>query len=130
MTLMQRSIAIFTAVVFSAGSSYGQAGGSAVPFLLISPDARASAMGDIGTALADNLYAVHWNPAGLGFQEGRQVALSFSKWLPQFNADLFYSYGTFGQYVEDLDGFVAANLIYMNLGEFIGAELTECVTVL
>jgi hypothetical protein len=119
MTLMQRSIAIFTAVVFSAGSSYGQAGGSAVPFLLISPDARASAMGDIGTALADNLYAVHWNPAGLGFQEGRQVALSFSKWLPQFNADLFYSYGTFGQYVEDLDGFVAANLIYMNLGEFM-----------
>ena len=48
----------------------------------------------------------------------RQVSLTFSKWLPQFNADLFYSYGTIGQYFEDLDGTVAFNFIFMNLGEF------------
>lgn len=119
MTLMQRGIAIAAIALATVGSAYGQAGGSAVPFLLISPDARASAMGDIGTALADNVNAVHWNPAGLGYQTGKQVALSFSKWLPQFNADLFYSYGTYGQYIEGLDGFLAASIIYMNLGEFM-----------
>jgi len=104
--------------LLTATASYGQAGGAAVPFLLIAPDARASGMGEVGTAIADNIYAVFWNPAGLGFQQTRQVGLSFSKWLPQFNADLFYSYGTYGQYLEALDGTIAATFIFMNLGEF------------
>lgn len=107
---------------------------SAVPFLMISPDARASGMGEVGTAIADDVNAIYWNPGGLGFldyfdygytfdEEGtktpfRQVALSFSPWLPQFNADLYYSYGTIAQHVEELDGTVAFNLIFMNLGEF------------
>lgn len=112
-----------------------QAGGSAVPFLLISPDARSSGRGETGTAIADDINAIYWNPAGLGFldyfdksknaigdEEGyipyKQVALSFSPWLPQFNADLFYSYGTIGQFFESLDGTVAFNFVFMNLGEF------------
>jgi hypothetical protein len=110
---------------------FAQAGGAAVPFLLISPDARSSGMGEVGTAIADDINAVYWNPAGLGFhdyyenpadpddlQEYRQLALSYSKWLPQFNADLFYSYATYGQYIEALDGTVAGSFIFMNLGEF------------
>lgn len=48
----------------------------------------------------------------------RQIGLSFSKWLPQFNADLYYAYGSYGQFVESLDGVVAENLVFMNLGEF------------
>lgn len=110
-----------------------QAGNSAVPFLLISPDARASGMGEVGTAIADDINAVYWNPGGLGFLDYfpsynaygedeyipyRQVALSFSPWLPQFNADLFYSYGTYAQFFEELDGTLAFNFVFMNLGEF------------
>lgn len=118
---------------FTTGANlFAQAGGAAVPFLLISPDARGSGMGEVGTAIADDINAVFWNPAGLGFHgyledeyktesdrtPYRQVSLTFSKWLPQFNADLFYSYGTIGQYFEELDGTVAFNFIFMNLGEF------------
>lgn len=95
-----------------------QAGGAAVPFLLISPNSRSSGMGDVGTGLADDINAIYWNPGGLAFQADRQASLSFSKWLPQFNADLFYSYGAYGQYVEELEGTVAFNFILMNLGEF------------
>ncbi len=95
-----------------------QTGGSAVPFLLISADARACGMGEVGTAMADNLNAIYWNPGGLGYQDKQQVAINFSRWLPQFNTDLYYSYGAYGQYVEALDGMVAANFILMNLGEF------------
>ncbi|MCK5743014.1 MAG: PorV/PorQ family protein [Chlorobi bacterium] len=109
-----------------------QAGGAAVPFLLISPDARGSGMGEVGTAIADDINAVFWNPAGLAFHDFydnsfdpeaelvpfRQAALSFSKWLPQFNADLYYSYGTIGQYFENLDGMLALNFTFMNLGKF------------
>lgn len=119
MTYLQRGAAALVTLVLATAHMYGQTSvSSAVPFLLISPDARASAMGDVGTALADNINAVHWNPGGLGFQSSRQISLSYSKWLPQFNADLFVSYGTYGQYVEDLDGTIAASIIYMNLGEF------------
>jgi len=113
---------------------FAQAGSSTVPFLLISPDARTSGMGEAGTAIADDINAIYWNPAGLGFLDYfpkknpfdedeelrpfRQVALSFSPWLPQFNADLFYSYGTIGQYFDFLQGTVVFNFIFMNLGEF------------
>ncbi len=116
---------------FSTNVAKSQAGGAAVPFLLISPDARASGMGEVGTAIADDINAIYWNPAGLGFHDyfvnptnpddyspWRQIAFAFSRWLPQFNADLFYSYGTFGQFFEELDGTVAANFTFMNLGEF------------
>lgn len=99
-------------------SLHAQAGGAAVPFLLISPNARANAMGDVGTGVADDIYAIHWNTAGLAFQEKRQIAVSYSRWLPQFNADLDYGQATYGQYVESLGGYVAANFIFMNLGEF------------
>lgn len=111
-----------------------QAGGSAVPFLLIAPDARASGMGEAGTAIADDINAIWWNPGGLAFLDYfetfddfgdpldlvpyRQVSLSFSPWLPQFNADLFYSYGTYGQHIDAIDGTVAFNFVFMNLGEF------------
>lgn len=113
-----RAITLVVVVGSTSSALFAQAGGSAVPFLLISPDARASGMGECGTAVADNLYAVHWNTGGLGFQHDQQVALSFSRWLPQFNADLFYSYGTYGRYFKELDGMVAANFILMNLGQF------------
>lgn len=120
-------------VGYTGAEVFAQAGGSSVPFLLISPDARASGMGETGTAIADDINAVYWNPGGLAFLDYfpsnieneeeeavpyRQVALAYSPWLPQFNADLFYSYGTFGQYVEDMDGTLAFNFVFMNLGEF------------
>ncbi|MFY8162178.1 MAG: PorV/PorQ family protein [Candidatus Kapaibacteriota bacterium] len=130
---------IMTTLAFLPITSYSQAGGAAVPFLLISPDARASGMGEVGTAMADDINAVYWNPAGLGFLDYfasgnkykddadvpfRQVAIAFSPWLPQFNADLYYSYGTIGQHFDELDGTVAFNFVFMNLGEFTRTDVT------
>lgn len=117
-TVKRWTFAAVLMTAFSSVSLFAQAGGAAVPFLLISPDARSSGMGDVGTAIADNVNAIHWNTGGLAFQQKRQVALSFSRWLPQFNADLFYSYATYGQYIKDLDGTIALNFILMNLGQF------------
>lgn len=131
---MGRIIALSLILIMTGTKLYSQAGGSAVPFLMISPDARSSGMGEVGTAIADDINAVFWNPAGLGFHDYiektsdfrsepiidpyQQISLSFSKWLPQFNADLYYSYLTLGQYVDQLNGTVGVNLIYMHLGEF------------
>ena len=123
-------ILVIVSIFIANNMLFAQAGGSSVPFLRIAPDARSSGMGETGVAIADDANSVYWNPGGLGFldyfNEGddytdpelyRQVTLSFSPWLPQFNADLYYSYGTYAQYIEDV-GTIAVNLMFMNLGEF------------
>lgn len=93
---------------------------TAVPFLLIAPDARASGMGDVGTAIADNVEALYWNPAGLAFQTGKQVSLTHSYWLPQFNSDLFYDYLAFKWGDEEkFGGTIGASITFLNLGEFL-----------
>ena len=100
---------------------YAQVGGAAVVFLKIEPDSRAAGMGNAGVALADNASANFWNPAGLAFQEGTELGLTHSNWLPEFNAGLFYEYlmakksipgwGTFGGHVT-----------YLFLGEHEGRD--------
>ncbi len=93
---------------------------TAVPFQLISPDARSSGMGDVGTGIADNANAIYWNPSGLAFQTGKEVVLTHSQWLPQFNSDLYYEYATFKwNNEESFGGTIGAQIIFLNLGKFI-----------
>ncbi len=95
------------------------AASTAVPFLLISPGARASAMGESGAATADDASAIFWNPAGLSFQKGMELSLSHSNWLPMFQvSDLFYEYANFKMSIPEISGTVGAALTFLNLGEF------------
>ena len=98
---------------------YAQGGETAVPFLLLAPDSRFGGMGESGTGLADNSAAIFWNPGGIGFLTGKEVSITHSNWLPQFNLDLFYDYLTYRQYVESLNGSITASVTYMNFGEFV-----------
>ena len=94
-------------------------GESAVPFLLIAPNARADAMGESGTGLGDDAAANFWNPAGLAFQVGQEVSLTHSAWLPQFQqSDLFYDYLAYRNYIDDIGGTFGASITYLSLGEF------------
>lgn len=141
-------IAVFALFGLIKVDSFGAANaGSAVPFLLITPDSRATGMGDIGTGVADDINAVFWNPAGLGFKSYinpeaefeedlipyRQVSLSFTKWLPQFNADLFYNSAAVGHYFKEINGTVALSFVFMNMGEFtqtndMGTEIGKFIS--
>ncbi len=129
---------LIAALGLNGSELLAQAGGSAVPFLTISPDARASGRGETGTGIADDINAVYWNPAGLGYFDYKpqqseydepeyepfsQVALAFSPWLPQFHADLYYSNGTYGRFIEKLNGTLAFNFVLMNLGEFTYTDI-------
>lgn len=92
---------------------------TAVPFLLISPSSRNSAMGEAGVAIADDVSAVFWNPAGLGFQKGMEMSLNHSNWLPQFQqSDLFFEYASYKMDLPSTGGTIGAALTYLNLGEF------------
>lgn len=102
--------------IFSGPVAKAQVGQTAVPFLLIAPDSRATARGYTGVALANNPSAVFWNPAGLAFQEGTAISITHSQWLANFNADLFYDYLVAAHHVEGVGTF-GAHITYLNLGE-------------
>ncbi|HJM47365.1 MAG: PorV/PorQ family protein [Candidatus Marinimicrobia bacterium] len=87
-------------------------------FLLISPGARAGGMGEANVAVADDAYASYWNPAGLGFLEGSELAMMHVNWLPNLADDLYYDFFAFRRHVPNLGTF-GGHLIYLSLGEQI-----------
>ncbi len=92
---------------------------TAVPFLLIAPDSRASGMGETGVAIADNVWAIFWNPGGLAFQQGSEIGLTHTNWLPGLGlSDLWIAHMAYKQPMEELDGVVSGQITYLNLGEF------------
>lgn len=97
-------------------TAMAQIGGSAVVFLRIEPDSRASGMGNAGVALSDDVNAMYWNPAGLGFQRGTEIGITHANWLPAFNANLFYEYGAIKTHLNGI-GTVGAHITFLNLGE-------------
>ncbi|MCS7082772.1 MAG: type IX secretion system outer membrane channel protein PorV [Bacteroidetes bacterium] len=93
-----------------------QPGMAAVPFLQIEPDSRAAGMGNTGVAVADNVAAIFWNPAGLAFQQGVEASITHAQWLPQFKTDLFYDY-LVGKFRLPNWGTFGAHVTFLNLGE-------------
>lgn len=104
-------------------SAQAQVGITAVPFLQIEPDSRATGMGNTGVAVADNASAIFWNPAGLAFQNQNQISVTHANWLPAFNADLFYDY-LVGTYYVDGIGTIGGHITFLNLGEQIRTDET------
>lgn len=95
---------------------------TAVPFLTISPDARAGAMGDVGAATTPDVYSLHWNPAKLAFLTDRSsVSLSYSPWLKNLVPDIDFGYLSYSQQVGERNR-VGASLRYFSLGNI---QLTD-----
>ena len=85
-------------------------------FLLISPGARAGGMGEAQVAVANDVYASYWNPAGLAFLQGSELALMHVNWLPNLADDLYYEFLAFRKHFPYL-GTLGGHVIYLNLGE-------------
>ena len=100
----------------TAGAGTAAAQSASVLFLQIEPDSRSAGMGNAGVAVADNAYALFWNPAGLAFQRGVEASLTHSTWLPEFDAGLYYEY-LVGKYHVDNIGTFGAHVTFLNLGE-------------
>src|SRR6516165_1088942 len=63
---------------------------TAVPFLMISPDARAGGMGDLGVATSPDVSSIHWNPAKLAFiEKDAGFAVSYTPWLRSLVNDIY-----------------------------------------
>lgn len=90
---------------------------TAVPFLLIAPDARAGALGDAGVASSPDMNSMHWNPAKYAFMEQEMgIALSYTPWLRALVPDINLSYLTGYRKLDELQT-IAFSLKYFTLGD-------------
>jgi len=102
---------------------------SAVPFLRISPDIRAGAMGDAGIAISPDANSVYNNLAKMPFNTSKSgLALSYSPWLRDLGINDVYLASINGYYKIDDAQTLSASLRYFNLGsieftDFSGATL-------
>ncbi len=89
---------------------------TAVPFLLITPDSRAGAMGDAGVALSPDVNAIHWGAAKMAFlEEDAAVGISYSPWLRSIVPDMNLAYLS-GVKKINANSAAGASLRYFNLG--------------
>ncbi len=107
------ALAVLTSVSMASAQSFGTDDGedgtlqlntisTAVPFLMISPDARAGGMGDLGAATSADGASIHWNPGKLVFVENKMgFAVSYTPWLralvPDINLAYVSGYGKIGK---------------------------------
>jgi hypothetical protein len=90
---------------------------TAVPFLRISPDARASGMGDVGVATTPDASAAFWNMGKVVFNEAKGgVVASYSPWLRDISSDMYLA-ALAGYYKLDEEQAINASVRYFNLGD-------------
>lgn len=90
---------------------------TAVPFLMIAPDARAGAMGDAGVSSRPDANSMHWNPAKYAFAEQEMaLAVNYTPWLRNLVNDINLSYLSGYARIDELQT-VAASLVFFSLGD-------------
>ncbi|MGB0882477.1 MAG: type IX secretion system outer membrane channel protein PorV [Vicingaceae bacterium] len=90
---------------------------TAVPFLLIAPDSRSGAMGDVGVSSSPDANSIHWNVAKMAFAEKEMgVSISYSPWLRRLVPDINLSYVSLYKKVGD-DAAIGGSLRYFSLGD-------------
>jgi hypothetical protein len=89
---------------------------SAVPFLRISPDARAGGMGDVGIATSPDANSNFWNIAKTPFSTSTAaVGATYTPWLKDLLNDVYHA-SLAGYYKIDDQSAISASLRYFSLG--------------
>ncbi len=104
---------------------------SAVPFLRVTPDARAGAMGDVAIAISADANSTFNNLAKTAFSEKKaSVAFNYVPWLRDLAVNDIYMASASGFYKLSDQEAVAASLRYFSLGsiqftDFQGVDLNS-----
>jgi hypothetical protein len=110
-----------TAQIFSQSNVNYDKGGintvtTAVPFLLITPDARGGALGDCGVASSPDANSMHWNPSKYAMSDKDfGLSMSYTPWLRQLVPDISLSYLAGYKKISKMAA-VAGSLRYFTLG--------------
>ena len=90
---------------------------TAAPFMMIAPDARASAMGDVGVSTSPDVYSMQWNPAKYAFiEEDFSIGLAYSPWLRNLVNDMNIAYLGISKRLSPKST-IAGTLRYFSLGD-------------
>lgn len=90
---------------------------SAVPFLRISPDARAGGMGELGVATSPDANSQFYNLSKYPFSTGKgAVALTYTPWLKDLGLNDVYLTTLAGYYKLDELQTISGSLRYFSLG--------------
>jgi len=96
---------------------------TAVPFLLIAPDSKAGAMGDVGVATTPDANSMHWNPAKYAFvDDDMGFAVSYVPWLRALVPDINLSYLAGYRKLNDNEA-IAMELRYFSLGDITFTDI-------
>lgn len=99
---------------------------TAVPFLMIGPDARAGGMGEVGAATDPDGASIHWNPAKMAYVPNKMgFSVSYTPWLralvPDINLAYISGYGKIGR--KGLQT-ISGSLRYFSLGDITFTDNT------
>jgi len=131
--MIKKSIALIAACILFVNIAYSQDKPNylgqtntittAVPFLLIAPDARSGAMGDAGVSSTPDASSMHWNPAKYAFMESKAgFAASYSPWLRAIVSDINLAYVA-GYYKLNDKSAIAGSLLYFTLGDITFTDI-------
>ncbi|HEX2393806.1 MAG TPA: hypothetical protein VHI78_00580, partial [Bacteroidales bacterium] len=92
-----KRLMLLSGVAIIAFNSYAQISFnpvySTIPYLLITPDSRGGAMGDLGVATSPDVNSQNWNPAKYAqIKEKSGVTTSFTPWLRTLVSDINLAY--------------------------------------
>lgn len=91
---------------------------TAMPFLLISPDARSGAMGDVGLTTKADANSLNFNASNIIFAEDKSGAsFTLTPWLRELNLDdVYLFYGSAYTQLDEQQA-IGVGLKYFSLGE-------------
>lgn len=96
---------------------------TAVPFLMISPDARSGALGDAGGALTPDANSIHWNMSKLAFIKKKAgFSVSYTPWLRALVPDINLAYLSYYNKLKG-DQAISASLRYFSLGDITFTDI-------
>jgi hypothetical protein len=96
---------------------------TAVPFLMISPDARSGALGDAGGALTPDANSIHWNMSKLAFIKKKAgFSISYTPWLRALVPDINLAYLSYYNKLKG-DQAISASLRYFSLGDITFTDI-------
>ncbi|WPR72641.1 type IX secretion system outer membrane channel protein PorV [Flavobacterium sp. NG2] len=115
-----RKLILLTTCLFAFSFNYAQDNRvitTGVPFLLVSADARAAGMADIGVATSADAFSQQWNPAKYAFARDKQgVSLSYTPYLTDLANDIALGQLTYYNRINERSAF-ATSLRYFSFGE-------------
>jgi len=115
-----KKIVVYIFLIFNLLNLYSQDRRvitTAVPFLMISADARASGLGEQGVATSPDAFSQHWNPAKYVFLDNKSgVGVSYTPYLSKLVSDVFLANLNYYNVIDERSSW-STSFKYFSLGD-------------